>query len=234
MAVTNWSSFWQSDHGNFDAIMAINTGYFADKFIEQFDLSNRSRILDFGCGPGLLLQRLSLRTQLISGVDINPYYIEICRKNFPKLSVHPLSEDKPLSTVLGTSEFDFILLVSVSQYFEDEKHLKNIVQQLATHLAKDGKLIIADVIDPATSGTRDLVALVHQASKVGKLFSLIRFLMFLTFSSYRKVLVKKKLLKIDRGLAATLGIENSLHMSELPGLTIHPTRRNYLFSKIIT
>jgi len=52
-----------------------------DWIIARFELSERSRVIDLGCGPGLYANRLARRGVQVTGVDISPRSIEYAREH---------------------------------------------------------------------------------------------------------------------------------------------------------
>ena len=233
---TDWTAFWKLQKDNFHEIMVINTNFFAQRFLEEFSVSASTKILDFGCGPGLLIDKLQRKTNSIVGMDINTNYLEECRAKHPKISFYLINKDgneirDEISGQLNSSTFNYIILLSVAQYFKDEKDLRRIVRELSQHLSKNGKLILADVVDINTSTFSDLTALCKHAVQNGKSIALIKFLFYLLFSSYREISAKKKLLKIEKALVDQIAEDNTLELAEMPNLTIHISRRNYIFTK---
>ncbi|MEX1295067.1 MAG: class I SAM-dependent methyltransferase [Candidatus Limnocylindrales bacterium] len=51
-----------------------------DWIAERFELSESSRVIDLGCGPGLYANRLARRGAAVTGVDISPRSIEYARE----------------------------------------------------------------------------------------------------------------------------------------------------------
>jgi 2-polyprenyl-3-methyl-5-hydroxy-6-metoxy-1,4-benzoquinol methylase len=93
MLESGWSGFWENQKQSFNRIMRINTTYFAAQIHKRFLLKSEHKILDYGCGPGLLADYFTLHKIKITGADINRYYLEQSRKNHPELKFVELSTD---------------------------------------------------------------------------------------------------------------------------------------------
>ena len=55
-----------------------------DWISERFELSEASRVIDLGCGPGLYANRLARRGAKVTGVDVSPRSIEYAREQARK------------------------------------------------------------------------------------------------------------------------------------------------------
>jgi hypothetical protein len=101
---------------------------------------------------------------------------------------------------------------------------------LKTYLSDEGKIIVADVVDPRTSALRDLIAIKLECIRSGKLIAFARFFFYLLFSNYRQLSTNVKLLRISEEDMQLIAINTRLHCERAPKLTVHPTRTNYVFS----
>jgi 2-polyprenyl-3-methyl-5-hydroxy-6-metoxy-1,4-benzoquinol methylase len=95
--------------------MKVSTSYFARQFIEKFNIKSSHEIFDYGCGPGFLADSLESYQVRTTGADINPSYVEQCRRNHPQsktflITADPESNQKILNENLDGKKFDFIVL----------------------------------------------------------------------------------------------------------------------------
>src|SRR6185436_4364955 len=93
MATEKWSEFWMQEKSGFFKIMKMSTAVFATKFLKQFQVSENSKILDFGCGPGFLIESLLGRGIYSAGLEINPFFVDECKRKFPELSFYKITDE---------------------------------------------------------------------------------------------------------------------------------------------
>ena len=192
MSTSDWAHFWENERQSFNTVMKIATTYFASKIENKFQLNSTIKILDYGCGPGFLIDFLATKEISISGADINKFYIEECKKNHPgSLFLHITNDlelnKKILKDQLKQEKFDLIVLLSISQYLKSVEELEEMTKMLLFYLKDQGKIIVADVINESTSPLHDAISLFIQCLKQGQLIAFIRFISYLLFSSYRKI-----------------------------------------------
>jgi len=228
----SWKVFWQNQSHSFDEVMKVSTSYFARQFVEKFKIKSSDEIFDYGCGPGFLADSLATFKVKTTGADINPSFVEQCRKNHPQsktflITTETDSNQKILNENLNGEKFDFIIVLSISQYLENVNSLERIIRLLKGYLNDKGKIIIADVVDPKTSALRDLIAIKFQCIRSGKLIAFVRFFFYLLFSNYRRISRSVHLLHISEENMKDIASNTSLRCEKVKGLTLHPTRTNY-------
>jgi cyclopropane fatty-acyl-phospholipid synthase-like methyltransferase len=124
--------------------------------LQKLNLTKDSKILDFGCGPGLHVKHLNSLGLDVSGYDPNINMIKIARESNPELSIKFSSD---LSTV--SQKFDFTYsLFDVFSYQTSENEISVFLNQIISH-TKPGGFVLLDgwhldgVIDnPATSRSK--------------------------------------------------------------------------------
>lgn len=233
-----WSHFWINQNGAFDTVMKISTSFFAQQIQKKFDLRSTHKLLDYGCGPGFLADYFDDVDLIMTGVDINAQYITQNKTNHPRSTFLQISTDVDTTTELFSEnlegiKFDFIILLSITQYLEDETELYNISNMLCPFLNADGRLIIADVIDPNCSPIRDALSLLIQCIKRNQLTAFIKFISYLIFSDYRKLSNEVKLLTLSENSIRQIAERLNLDYKKINGLTLHPSRSNYVLTKNI-
>jgi 2-polyprenyl-3-methyl-5-hydroxy-6-metoxy-1,4-benzoquinol methylase len=232
----SWTQFWQLERRSFHDVMKLATHHFAAQISKRFSLSSHHEVFDYGCGPGFLADYLSRRDVKIAGADINEYFIEECGRNHPHYLFVNISTDlsetnKELDRVFGEKKFDYVVLLSIAQYFENAAEFERVIKLLISYCKSGGKVIAADIIDENTSSFRDVFGLLSQCLRHGKLLAFFRFMVFVTSSSYAKVHKQTHLLKIHETFVSEMCSRNRLTYEKVSGLTIHPSRTNYILSK---
>jgi 2-polyprenyl-3-methyl-5-hydroxy-6-metoxy-1,4-benzoquinol methylase len=234
MGAPGWDNFWKDQKRSFYAVMKISTGYFTRQLIQKEFVKPGDEVLDFGCGPGFVADDLANSGVHFTGLDINEFFIEECRKNhlaFNFVHITTDTEDNKLilKRELGRAEFNLIILLSVVQYLKSTTDLNRIMQLLLIYLEKGGQILIADVIDENTSSVKDAWALFKYCLRKNKLGAFTGFIAYLLFSDYRKLSKSMQLLQISPQAMQEIATNSGLKCQEVPGLTVHPTRKNYMF-----
>ncbi|WP_431775075.1 methyltransferase [Streptomyces cucumeris] len=106
------------------------------------------RILEVGCGTGLLLHRLAGGTDRYVASDISARAVERIRDSFGgrlpdgvELFQGPADD----FSAVAPGSVDGFVVNSVSQYFPDEEYLDRVVRQAVDAVAEGGFLFIGDV-----------------------------------------------------------------------------------------
>jgi 2-polyprenyl-3-methyl-5-hydroxy-6-metoxy-1,4-benzoquinol methylase len=106
------------------------------------------RVLDIGCGTGLLLFRLAPSCEEYVGTDISTVALDFVRKHLQSAQcthaelIRARADD--LSALAGRS-FDTIVLNSVIQYFPNLDYLQRVLRSLVALLGDGGHIFIGDV-----------------------------------------------------------------------------------------
>lgn len=111
------------------------------KFVEDYlDLNSNHRLLDFGCGPGDILEFLPKIEY--TGIDIDPNYIKKAKKTYGHRATFICSE---LSDVdfLPTEHFDTVIATGVLHHMTD-KECNAFIQWAQSILKPNGKLLTLD------------------------------------------------------------------------------------------
>jgi amino acid adenylation domain-containing protein len=106
------------------------------------------RVLEVGCGTGLLLLSLAPRCESYVGTDFSPVTLQglaaVVRETGLG-NVRLLLQAADDVAGLGAEQFDLVILNSVVQYFPDASYLVRVVRQLVPHVAPGGAIFIGDV-----------------------------------------------------------------------------------------
>jgi 2-polyprenyl-3-methyl-5-hydroxy-6-metoxy-1,4-benzoquinol methylase len=235
MSTTGWGNFWKDQRQSFYAVMKMATGYFVSKFEKLYPLQPTDELFDYGCGPGFVADSLAAKNVQLTGADINDFFISECRKNHPAARFFLITTDaatnkKILGEALNGKQFDYILLLSIIQYFKSENDLDEVISMLRTYLKPHGKLIIADVLDENTSSLKDAFSLFVHCIKKGRLGAFVGFISYLLFSDYRKISKQNKLLLVSEPTIRAIATRLELHCEKVNGLTLQKSRSNYILS----
>lgn len=209
--------------------MKVATDFFYQELSRRFPLRAGQTVLDYGCGPGFLVGNLKAAGIHVTGADINESFLEHNREAFPGLDFILISEDpSKLAGDLAGKQFDQIILLSIIQYFKSTDEVLRVVKFLKPYLKPDGKLIIADVLDEGTSSSKDAIGIFTQCLKRGRTIAFVRFILYLILSDYRQISKNNKLLLLPYESMKRIADDCSLLVAIEPGMTPHPTRRNYI------
>lgn len=236
MSKAQWSSFWVDEKKAFLQVMQISTTVFARRLDELLKFKHSHNVLDYGCGPGFLMDHLVTKDVVACGVDINPFYINECKKKGTFWKLCQITTDINKNHFLLKNEFkdikfDFIVLLSVIQYFEDGEYLENTIQMLSSLLKDNGKIVIADVVDSDTSSIIDGLTLFGHCLKSGKLYELAKFSNYLIQSEYNSLSRQIKLKQFTSYSIDQIAHRCSMKSTRINGLTVHPTRSSYILTK---
>ncbi|MFE6054267.1 amino acid adenylation domain-containing protein [Kitasatospora sp. NPDC056446] len=107
----------------------------------------RLRVLEIGCGTGLLLRALAPHCAAYVGTDFSARAVADLRAavesdGLARVELHCLPADDPLPDLDG---FDLVILNSVVQYFPDETYLRRVLDLAAGRLTAHGVLFVGDV-----------------------------------------------------------------------------------------
>ena len=106
------------------------------------------RVLEIGCGTGMVLYSLLADIEHYSGIDVSSVALETIRAeltpsenervHLQQLAAHDIDK-------LETSSFDTVIINSVAQYFPDTDYLTNLLSKISELVADGGKIYVGDV-----------------------------------------------------------------------------------------
>lgn len=111
------------------------------RLVNAMELTAESKVVDYGCGLGMLLQCLP-RYGSYTGVDFSADFIEMARtlaKDAPNADFH--CTDIVSFCEQNPSEFDVAATLDFSEHIDDETFLK-LYSAIGRSLAPDGKLYL--------------------------------------------------------------------------------------------
>ncbi len=124
----------------------------ADQAAERILETEPRRVLEIGCGTGLILLRIGEAIENYVGVDVLPSALDQMRRTLdrrPELAAkvslfrraaHELDD-------LKGGPFDTIVLNSVAQYFPSGRYLVEVIREASKRLAVGGTIFLGDLRD---------------------------------------------------------------------------------------
>jgi len=106
------------------------------------------RVLEVGCGTGLMLFRIAPRCDAYHATDFSPGAIQLLRQRLPELDLCPdlrleVASADDLRTFTG-ERYDLVLMNSVTQHFPSLAYLRRALQ-CAAELVGEGHILVGDV-----------------------------------------------------------------------------------------
>lgn len=113
-------------------------------------LHSSARVLEIGCGSGLLLSAIAPYVGSYTGTDISDEVLTLCRQNataagIENIELHCLSA-LDIDTA-KTGRFDVVILNSVIQYFPSFRYLRKVLLRCLDCLSDEGVLFLGDLRD---------------------------------------------------------------------------------------
>jgi amino acid adenylation domain-containing protein len=114
--------------------------------VERILALRPERVLEVGCGTGLLLFRVAPHTRAYHGTDFSGVALEHVRRHAAGLPQVSLSEREAddLGEFAGAG-FDLVVVNSVAQYFPDLDYLLRVLDGAAAALRPGGRIFVGDV-----------------------------------------------------------------------------------------
>jgi len=141
----SWDDYAKSWDSNSDAITYSQKAF--DSLRTFVDLSGL-RVLDFGCGTGLLTEMIANIASSVLAVDSSPRMIDVVsKKNLPNVNVLvcEITEESIESNPMLQSRFDLIVASSVCAFVPDYEKtvtdLKSLLKPAGTFIQWDWKRI---------------------------------------------------------------------------------------------
>jgi SAM-dependent methyltransferase len=153
-----------------------------DEFIDQCEINESTKVLDFGCGIGRHMRLLYEFGLNARGFDLSSEAITVAKNNFSSLGMGEVSKKLDVANITNlpyeSGEFDFMLSHGVIDSMPIEVAQKGFLELYRT--LKKGGYIFFDVIgvdDPSLSNTREdskyrIVTESHEQGTVQSYFDL--------------------------------------------------------------
>ena len=142
---------WTTNY-NDKAIPTEEMERWADAGAERLAALAPRRVLEIGCGQGLILFRLIDACDSYVATDFSAAALECIRRRAgdARNAKLTLVEGEAAELDPGAEgPFDLVILNSVIQYFPDETHLRKVLDRVIPHIAPGGALFLGDLRDLA-------------------------------------------------------------------------------------
>jgi amino acid adenylation domain-containing protein len=118
-----------------------------DATLARLRALNPRRVLEIGCGAGLIARELAPSCQRYVGCDFSRHAVERARLALPPGSSNVRLMQTAAHEIgsLGERGFDLVILNSVVQYFPSASYLIEVLAQARSLLAPGGRIFIGDV-----------------------------------------------------------------------------------------
>ncbi len=227
----NWDGFWKKSPDGFNDIMNESTIFVGEKLIEHHFINKTNQVLDFGCGPGFLIDCIKNDTKTVMGVDISETYIETCKEKFkdnPNLTFQHLSpySHTQVAEIISSQKIDTVIILSILQYYNSKDEVIDLILNLKK-ASKNQKFrcIIADLIPENHSFISDVKDLVFHAIKKRYVGTLAKFILY-TFNSDYSKFKKSGMLQLDYDFFEKIAKENQIKIYKTEQVTLHSGRYN--------
>jgi SAM-dependent methyltransferase len=166
---SGWTPYWEA-LGNRQQLYREQAGEYVRNLTAAVPLDGRMQVLDFGCGFGLVAERVAPRVGVLYLWDASPNMRRHARVNVAGRPNVRFLDSLERGSLDGLPHFDLVLVNSVVQYMTPEA-FSAWLGSWRELLAPSGRIVISDVI-PRRGG------------------SLVEFLDLLKFSVRRRFLLR--------------------------------------------
>ncbi|HEX7240319.1 MAG TPA: condensation domain-containing protein, partial [Longimicrobiaceae bacterium] len=141
LRLTGWNSSYTGE-----PIPQEEMREWVDRTVERILALEPERVLELGCGTGLLLFRVAPHTRAYHGTDFSGVALEHIRRHLGGLPQVTLAEREAddLGEYAGAG-FDVVVVNSVAQYFPGVDYLLRVLEGAAAALREGGRIFVGDV-----------------------------------------------------------------------------------------
>jgi amino acid adenylation domain-containing protein len=141
--IVSWNSSYTGE-----PIPAAEMREWVDQTVDRIQAFRPTRILEIGCGTGLLLWRLAPGCARYVGTDFSASVVRdlrqhVGRRALPHVELFERAADD--FTGIEPGSFDVVVLNSVVQYFPGIEYLVRVLEGAVRAVAPDGHIFIGDV-----------------------------------------------------------------------------------------
>lgn len=224
----SWKDYWNKENPEFDEIMCVTTKVFYENLCKRFPLKNSDVLLDYGCGPGVLIQLLKEDCKKIIGVDSSPVYIEKCKDLFekePNVSILKIDDFSELKELVKAENVNIVVVLSVIQYFSSSMQLTeflDIFRITSKEAGKEIRVLVADIIPVRHIMVLDFFEILYDALRRKYLTKYFKFIV----KYLKEIIINKraKKLQVDYLFFERYADNHGIAIYKINGLTNHKNR----------
>lgn len=117
-----------------------------DTYVDLIELAANGlagkKVLDIGCGTGLLSVKLAKKQAHVTGIDLSPQMLSIAAKRADALSLPITFNEQAMESLQEKSAYDVaVIAIDSLNYVTDETHVKNTIQNAYNALVAGGVLL---------------------------------------------------------------------------------------------
>lgn len=160
MSVRDWAAFWTekaAEETDFQAtgrrrMDVVGFLYTVRECARLLDLKPTDRLLDIGCGTGIVALTMSPFVGSIHAVDVSPGVVERARRNLSDAGNVRVNCGSIVAVPAEDSSADKVLAYSVLQYLPNKDALRQALHEIARVVVPGGRALFAANPDPAQLG----------------------------------------------------------------------------------
>ena len=142
--IIGWNSSYTSE-----PIPADEMREWVDSTVDQIRSLGPKRVLEIGCGTGLLLARIAPHSEKYVGIDFSQVALNHVRSlidaNDELAHVTLMKRTADDLAALEPRSFDTVIINSVTQYFPNVEYLTTVLEGATNLVAPGGRLFVGDV-----------------------------------------------------------------------------------------
>jgi amino acid adenylation domain-containing protein len=138
---------WESSYTG-EAIPEAEMREWIDGTVDRIRALRPKRLLEIGCGTGLLLFRYAPECEAVHGIDISAAALDDVRRGVRRRGwSHVTLRQGDALSVAGPDDelFDVVVLNSVVQYFPSRQYLEEVVARVLPLVADGGRILLGDI-----------------------------------------------------------------------------------------
>ncbi len=138
---------WNSSYTG-EPIPAGEMREWLDATLQRIVALKPRKVLEIGCGTGMLLYGLTPHVEHYTGADLSSHALETIRRELSeeeRRKVSLLHQPAHALEGLAAESFDTIIVNSVAQYFPDAQYLLQVLSRACELVADGGQIFIGDV-----------------------------------------------------------------------------------------
>ncbi|MEU9306338.1 AMP-binding protein [Streptomyces sp. NPDC048256] len=148
------ASGFNQNHGDGISAAQIDTyvSHVRDLVLSAAPTVERPRVVEVGCGAGLIAGALRDRVAGYTGVDVSAVALERAGREAGEGARFVRAAAADLGRVVAPASADVVLLASVAQFFPGFEYLRSVLRDAVGALAPGGAVVLADLADLAEPG----------------------------------------------------------------------------------